>query len=91
MRRKNKENKGIKKARLLSNKIEINMEEKMKLRTKLGIFVLAVMFSFAGFNLIVSSAAVDLAKVGYSDKVDTGAYTIAKTKAPVKHDYSIIG
>jgi hypothetical protein len=91
MREKRKEMKGIKKTRLLSNKIENNTEEKMKVRTKLGIFMLAVMVSFAGFNLIVSSAAVDLAKVGYSDKVDTGAYTIADVKAPVKHDYSIIG
>ena len=37
---------------------------KMKLKTKIEIFVVAVLLTFVAFNLMVSPAAVDLIKIG---------------------------
>jgi hypothetical protein len=36
----------------------------MKLRTKFAIFLMAVLLTFVGFNLIAFSPAVDLLKMG---------------------------
>jgi len=36
----------------------------MRLRTKLTIFLMAVILTFVGFNLIAFSPAVDLLKIG---------------------------
>ena len=36
----------------------------MKLRTKFAIFLMAVLLTFVGFNLIAFSPAVDLLKIG---------------------------
>jgi len=36
----------------------------MKLRTKATIFLVAVLLTFVGFNLIASPAVVDLVKIG---------------------------
>jgi hypothetical protein len=40
-----------------------NKENKMKLRNKLAIFLVAVLITFVGFSLIASSS-VDILKVG---------------------------
>ena len=40
-----------------------NKENKMKLRNKLAIFLVAVLITFVGFSLIASSS-VDMLKVG---------------------------
>ena len=37
---------------------------KMKLKTKIEIFVVAVLLTFVAFNLMASPAAVDLIKLG---------------------------
>lgn len=39
-------------------------EIKMRLRMKVVVFMLAVLITFFGFNIIVSSTAVDLLKIG---------------------------
>ena len=36
----------------------------MKFRTKIGIFMVALLLTFIGFNLMVTSAALDLVKIG---------------------------
>ena len=39
-------------------------EKTMNLKAKLAIFLVAILLTFLGFNLIASSGAVDLMKVG---------------------------
>jgi hypothetical protein len=46
-------------------------EYKMKLRTKAVILIVAVLLTFIGFNLMTSTAAVDMIKVA---KVKTAAH-----------------
>jgi hypothetical protein len=41
-----------------------NKEVNMSFKAKIAIFVLAVLISLAGFNLIASSSALDMMKVG---------------------------
>ena len=52
----------------------------MRLRTKVTIFMMAVLLTFAGFNLIASSSVVDLLKVGK----EAGYDIIANVKAEVE-------
>lgn len=47
----------------------------MKFKTKAVIFVVAVLLTFFGFNLITSPAAVDMVKIG----------NLTKTEAPAHH------
>jgi len=47
----------------------------MKFKTKVAIFLVAVLLTFLGFNLITSPAAVDMLKVG----------KLARTEAPAHH------
>jgi hypothetical protein len=65
-------------------------EEKMKFKSKVAIFVLAAVLTFAVFNLLVPSAAVDLAKVGKEAGLKIISNVIAKveTAAPLT---SILG
>ena len=46
-------------------------EYKMKIKTKAVIFIVAVLLTFIGFNLMTSPAAVDMVKVA---KVKTAAH-----------------
>jgi hypothetical protein len=48
-------------------------EYKMKLRTKAVILIAAVLLTFIGFNLMTSTAAVDMVKVA---KVKTAAHHV---------------
>jgi hypothetical protein len=50
-------------------------EYTMKFKTKAVIFVVAVLLTFFGFNLITSPAAVDMVKIG----------NLTKTEAPAHH------
>jgi hypothetical protein len=50
-------------------------EHTMKFKAKAAIFVVAVLLTFFGFNLITSPAAVDMVKIG----------NLAKTEAPAYH------
>ena len=47
----------------------------MKFKTKVAIFVVAVLLTFLGFNMITSPAAVDMVKIG----------KLAKAEAPAHH------
>lgn len=38
-------------------------ENKMKLKTKVAILIVAVLLTFIGFNLMTSTAAVDMIKI----------------------------
>jgi hypothetical protein len=53
------------------------MEDKMKLRTKIGIFIAAALLTLAGFNLIASSAGQALFNYG-----KTSNYEIVVKAAP---------
>lgn len=48
-------------------------EYRMRLRTKVAILIVAVLLTFIGFNLMTSTAAVDMVKVA---KVKTAAHHI---------------
>jgi heme/copper-type cytochrome/quinol oxidase subunit 4 len=48
-------------------------EYKMKIKTKAVIFIVAVLLTFIGFNLMTSPAAVDMVKVA---KVKTAAHHV---------------
>jgi hypothetical protein len=50
-------------------------EHTMKFKTKVAIFVAAVLLTFLGFNMITSPAAVDMVKMG----------KLAKAEAPAHH------
>jgi hypothetical protein len=45
----------------------------MKFKTKVAIFVVAVLLTFLGFNLITSPAVVEMVKIGKLDKSDSQA------------------
>ncbi len=60
---------------MLQKRITKIGEYKMKFKTKVAIFLVAVLLTFLGFNLITSPAAVDMLKVG----------KLARTEAPAHH------
>jgi len=55
----------------------------MKFRTKIGIFMVALLLTFIGFNLIVTSAALDLAKIGKYAGCEIISNVIDNADAPV--------
>jgi hypothetical protein len=48
-------------------------DQPMRIKTKIAILAVAVLLTFLGFNLIVSPAAVDMAKFGKLTKAETAA------------------
>lgn len=46
----------------------------MRIKTKIAILAVAVLLTFLGFNLIASSAAVDMGKFGKLVKAETAAF-----------------
>ena len=54
-------------------KTTIKGENKMKLKTKAAILIVAVLLSFIGFNLMISPAALDMVKIA---KVKTAAHHV---------------
>ncbi len=63
----------------------------MKLRTKLTIFVAAVMLTFIGFNLMVSPAGVELVQLGKDAKYEIISNFLARTEAAAHQSKNIKG
>jgi hypothetical protein len=55
----------------------------MSFKAKIAIFLLATLITQAGFNLIVSSPAHDMLKIGKRAGYDIIANVLARTNAPV--------
>lgn len=52
----------------------------MKFKTKVAILLVALLLTFAGFNMMASSAAVDLVKVGKEAGYNIIANVLAQEK-----------
>lgn len=63
----------------------------MKFKTKVAIFTLAVLLTFIGFNLMTSSAAVDLVKVGNKAGYEIISNVLAQAETAPQHSTSITG
>jgi hypothetical protein len=66
-------------------------EKKMKLRTKIAIFMIAVMLTFIGFNLMTPSAAVELTKVGKKAGYEIISNVLASAETAAHHFFIIKG
>ena len=66
-------------------------EKKMKLRTKITIFMIAVMLTFIGFNLMTPSAAVELMKVGKKAGYEIISNVLARAETAAHHSFIIKG
>lgn len=64
---------------------KMNKEVKMRLKTKIAIFTLAVLLTFVGFNLLVSPSAVELIKVGKQAGYEIISNVLAKTETASSH------
>lgn len=53
----------------------------MRFRTKVAIMLLAVLLTLAGFNLLVSSSALELAKIGKQAGQEIIANYLARVEA----------
>lgn len=71
--------------------IKMRKEFKMSLKTKIVIFMAAVLLTFVGFNIIASSGAVDLIKVGKEAGYDIIANVLAKAETASNHSNLIKG
>jgi hypothetical protein len=56
----------------------------MSFKTKVAIFLLATMISLTGFNLIASSPALDIIKMGKRAGYEIIANVLAKTQPPAR-------
>lgn len=63
----------------------------MRLRTKVAIFMIAVMLTFVGFNLMASSAAVDLMRVRKVAGYEIISNVLAKAETATHHSFLIDG
>lgn len=63
----------------------------MKLRTKITIFLIAVMLTFIGFNLMTPSAAVELTKVGKEAGYEIISNVLAKAETANHNSFVIKG
>ena len=59
----------------------IKQEDKMKLKQKAAIFLLAVLLTFVGFSLLASPSAVELVKVGKQAGYEIIANVLAEAAA----------
>jgi hypothetical protein len=57
----------------------------MNIKTKIAILLAAALLSLAGFNLIASSSAVDMMKIGKKAGYKIIANVVAETGAPHSH------
>jgi len=57
----------------------------MNFKAKVAILLVAVLISLAGFNLIASSSAVDMMKVGKKAGYKIIANVLAEAEAPPSH------
>ena len=56
-------------------------EQQMRYKTKIVIFLVAVLLTFVGFNLMTSSAAVEMVKLGNQPDYTISIHVVAKTEA----------
>lgn len=63
----------------------------MSLKTKVAIFIAAVLLTLVGFNMIASSGAVDLVKVGKEAGYEIIANVLAKAETASHHSNPIKG
>ena len=61
---------------------------KMRFRTKVAIFMMAVLLTFVGFNLIASPSAVNLLKMGKEAGYEIIANVLAKAETAAHHSNS---
>lgn len=57
----------------------------MSIKTKITIFIAAVLLTFFGFNMIASSGAADMIKVGKKAGYEIIANTVAKAETASHH------
>ena len=57
----------------------------MKIRTKLAITAAAVLLTFAGFNLLISSSTLDLVRAGKTSGMEIVVTAKALPPAPAAH------
>jgi len=62
---------------------QIDKEAKMSFKAKVAIFLLATLITLTGFNLIASSSALDILKVGKKAGNEIIANVLAKSQLPV--------
>jgi len=62
---------------------QLDKETKMSFKTKVAIFLLATLITLAGFNLIASSSALDILKMGKKAGNEIIANVLAKAHLPV--------
>lgn len=63
----------------------------MSLKAKIAIFIVAVLLTFVGFNMIASTGAVDLLKVGKKAGYEIIANVLAKAETASHHSNPIKG
>lgn len=63
----------------------------MSLKIKVAIFIIAVLLTFLGFNLIASRGAVDLLKVGKKAGYEIIANVLAKAETSSYHSTILNG
>lgn len=67
----------------MKNKNEtLKLEDKMNFKAKVAILLVAVLISLAGFNLIASSSAVDMMKIGKKAGYKIIANVLAEADLP---------
>ena len=64
---------------------EMRKEAQMKIKTKVAILLAAVLLTFLGFNLIASSGAVELVKVGKQAGYEIISNFLAKADTASHH------
>jgi len=61
----------------------LDKETQMSFKAKVAIFLLATLITLTGFNLIASSSALDILKVGKKAGNEIIANVLAKAQLPV--------
>ena len=62
---------------------QLDKETKMSFKAKVAIFLLATLITLTGFNLIASSSALDILKMGKKAGYEIIANVLAKGQLPV--------
>ena len=65
------------------NENELDKEVKMSFKAKVAIFLLATLITLTGFNLIASSSALDIMKVGKKAGYEIIANVLAEAQQHV--------
>ena len=61
---------------------KLNKEAKMSIKTRVAIFLLATLITLIGFNLMASSSALDIMKMGKKAGYDIIANVVARGQTP---------